>query len=71
VGQQNKIVPKADMPGLAVQSRKPDAREFKARVTGTMLPAPNKELSYIMGAVTVATEQIVQFANSSTALVAL
>ncbi len=39
----NKIVTESGLYDLILQSRKPEAREFKAWVTGTVLPAIRKD----------------------------
>ncbi|WP_295511850.1 BRO-N domain-containing protein [uncultured Sulfitobacter sp.] len=42
-GRMNKIVTESGLYDLILQSRKPEAREFKAWVTGTVLPAIRKD----------------------------
>jgi anti-repressor protein len=39
----NKIVSESGLYDLIIQSRKPEAREFKTWITGTVLPAIRKD----------------------------
>lgn len=48
-GRPNKIITEAGVYDLVMQSRKPEARSFKAWVTGTVLPAIRKDGGYVMG----------------------
>lgn len=51
-------VNEAGLYDLILQSRKPEAREFKDWVTGTVLPAIRKDGAYIMGEENVATGEM-------------
>lgn len=57
-GRLNKIVSEAGIYGLIMQSRKPEAKEFQAWVTGTMLPAIRKDGGYIKRAEKVVTGEM-------------
>lgn len=48
-GQPPELVSESGLYKLIIQSRKPEAREFKNWVTGTVLPAIRKDGAYIMG----------------------
>ncbi|WP_100632565.1 Bro-N domain-containing protein [Pseudomonas qingdaonensis] len=51
-------VNEAGLYDLILQSRKPEAREFKDWITGTVLPAIRKDGAYIMGEEKVATGEM-------------
>lgn len=54
----NKVVSESGLYDLIIQSRKPEAREFKTWITGTVLPAIRKDGGYIMGEEKVATGEM-------------
>lgn len=57
-GSAPTCVNEAGLYDLILQSRKPEAREFKEWITGTVLPAIRKDGAYIMGEEKVATGEL-------------
>ncbi|MDI4197853.1 MULTISPECIES: BRO-N domain-containing protein [Pseudomonas] len=57
-GRAPTFVSEAGLYDLILQSRKPEAREFKDWITGTVLPAIRKDGAYIMGEEKVATGEM-------------